>query len=55
MTLKYSMGDDAWTHSFAVVPMDEPAIAQLLHEAGFAPPEALDGKREWLEARRARD
>ncbi|WP_431256496.1 class I SAM-dependent methyltransferase [Roseateles chitinivorans] len=59
MTLKYAMGDDVWTHSFVVVPMDEPAIVQLLDEAGFAAPQALDAKREWflagLSARGRRD
>jgi SAM-dependent methyltransferase len=59
MTLKYTLGEDVWTHAFVVVPMDEPAIAQLLNEAGFAVPEALDAKREWflagLNARDRRD
>lgn len=55
MTLKYTMGDDEWTHSFAVVPMDEAAITQLLGDEGFQPPEALDAKREWFAARRGSD
>ncbi len=51
MTLRYLMGDDAWTHSFALVPLDESAIAALLRHHGFDEPVALDDARRWFAAK----
>jgi SAM-dependent methyltransferase len=50
MTLRYSMGEEAWTHSFTVVPLEESAIAQLLQEEGFGPLTALDESCGWFAA-----
>jgi SAM-dependent methyltransferase len=51
MTLRYVMGDDAWTHAFALVPLDEAEIAALLRDHGFDAPVALDDARRWFAAK----
>ena len=51
MTLRYVMGDDAWTHAFALVPLDEAAIAALLRDHGFDAPVALDDAPRWFVAK----
>ena len=50
MTLRYSIGEEAWTHSFTVVAMDESSVAQLLQEEGFGPLTPLDERRRWFAA-----
>lgn len=50
MTLRYTMGEQAWTHSFTVVPLDELSVAELLQEEGFGPLTALDEPRRWFAA-----
>jgi len=50
MTLRYTMGDEAWTHSFSVVPLEELSVAKLLEEEGFGAITALDERRRWFAA-----
>ena len=47
MTLKYQQADLAWTHSFAVVPLDEQDLQRELANAGFGSLEWLDPARRW--------
>jgi hypothetical protein len=51
MTLRYSMGEEAWTHTFSIAPLDESSIAQLLREEDLGPLTALDTSRRWFSAR----
>jgi SAM-dependent methyltransferase len=50
MTVAYQEGCRRWTHSFAVVALDQPKLQQLLHEAGFGELIWLDAAQRWARA-----
>jgi SAM-dependent methyltransferase len=47
MAVEYKRGRQRWTHSFAVVALDQPKLQQLLHAAGFGGLTWLDAAQRW--------
>ncbi len=47
MTVEYKKSRQRWTHSFAVVALDQPKLQQLLHNAGFGELTWLDAAQRW--------
>jgi hypothetical protein len=47
MTVDYRDSSQCWTHSFAVVALDQLKLQQLLHAAGFGELAWLDAAQRW--------
>jgi SAM-dependent methyltransferase len=47
MTVEYRDNSQCWTHSFAVVALDQLKLQQLLHAAGFGELAWLDAAQRW--------
>lgn len=52
MTLRYAIADQAWKHSFTVVPLEELAIEQLLSAHGFHSTSWHGKAQRWVVAER---
>ena len=50
MTLRYTEGGSAWTHTFTLLPLDEPALQALLGDIGFGRLDWLDDRQRWASA-----
>lgn len=54
MTLRYTLADEAWTHSFSVIPLADADLQDLLAASGFEAPVAIEGGPGWYVAKPAK-